>query len=131
MLECTAVEWAAQRITPGECCALGDSLERMGQAIFDDDVEALALADADFHATLIAAAHNTLLATMHLQVALTLRQHISRNTFQAAMAPASASLAQRRLEQHTAIHAAIRDGLPSKAMAATRSHILFVQDQLR
>jgi GntR family transcriptional repressor for pyruvate dehydrogenase complex len=104
----------------------------MRRAVEDQDIEAEAQADAQFHLTLAAISHNFMLTQFYAVVINQLREHITHNTYDAnqdAVHARERSLA--RLAQHTAIHDAIRDGKAECAANAMALHLSYVGDQFK
>lgn len=131
MFESGTARLAALRATAAQRRELVAVLARMRRAVGTGDVDAEAAADAAFHELLAASAHNLMIRQFHAGVMATLRQHITRNTYDASRARSEQSLGQSRarLIQHEAIGQAILDHAPAQADEAMRRHILFVGTQ--
>jgi GntR family transcriptional repressor for pyruvate dehydrogenase complex len=130
VFECAAARFAAQRATPDELTDMKSILERMHRAVHAHDVEAEALADAEFHAMLATASHNLMLGHFYGSVITMLREHITNNTYEASHIQLDANqLALTRLAQHEAIYGAIRTRRPDAAFKAMQTHIDFVGKQ--
>jgi GntR family transcriptional regulator, transcriptional repressor for pyruvate dehydrogenase complex len=130
VFECAAARFAAQRATPDELTDMQSILERMHRAVHAHDVEAEALADAEFHAMLATASHNLMLGHFYGSVITMLREHITNNTYEASHIQLDANqLALTRLAQHEAIYGAIRTRRPDAAFKAMQTHIDFVGKQ--
>lgn len=132
IFECCVARFAAQRADRAEICRLGMVVDEMNRAVRDQDLDAEAQADAQFHLTLAAISHNFMLTQFYAVVINQLREHITHNTYDANQDTAHArerSLA--RLEQHTAIYAAIRDGKAACAAQAMARHLSYVEDQFK
>jgi GntR family transcriptional repressor for pyruvate dehydrogenase complex len=130
VFECAASRFAAERATQAELANLDAILDRMEQAVYNGDVEAEALADAEFHTALAGASHNLMMDHFHASVIAELREHITSNTFDASHIDADAKrLAWMRLEQHRAIYKAVRARTPDAAFNAMYAHIDFVGKQ--
>jgi GntR family transcriptional repressor for pyruvate dehydrogenase complex len=130
VFECAAARFAAQRATPGELGDMASILVRMHDAVHAHDIEAEALADAEFHAVLATASHNLMLSHFYASVITLLREHITNNTYDASLIQHGANgLALMRLAQHQTIFRAIRAQQPDAAFRAMRAHIDFVGKQ--
>jgi GntR family transcriptional regulator, transcriptional repressor for pyruvate dehydrogenase complex len=130
VFECAASRFAAERATQAELANLDSILEKMEHAVRVEDVQAEALADAEFHTALAGASHNLMMGHFHASVIAELREHITSNTFDASHIVVDARrLASMRLEQHRAIYEAIRARTPDAAFNAMYAHIDFVGKQ--
>jgi GntR family transcriptional repressor for pyruvate dehydrogenase complex len=132
IFECCVARFAAQRADDGEKDRLAIVIDDMARAVHDHDVDAEALADAQFHLTLAAISHNFMLTQFYAVVINQLREHITHNTYDANQDTVHAqerSIA--RLEQHTAIYTAIRNGKPTCAAQAMARHLSYVGDQFK
>ena len=74
IIEPAAAALAAQRATPDDIATLSDSLDKMEQAGDDPDSSRAADADVAFHAALLHATHNDLLAGLRIVIEHGLRQ---------------------------------------------------------
>ncbi|ANN73366.1 FadR/GntR family transcriptional regulator [Bordetella bronchialis] len=132
VFECAAVRFAAQRAEADERRQLAATVRTMRQAVREGDVAAEAAADAAFHAQLASASHNMMLGRFYANAIASLREHITRNTYEAGRDAALASRrAQQRLGQHEAICDAILRQSPDDAALAMREHIEFVGRQFQ
>lgn len=131
VFECGTARLAAERADAGQRAALGEVIERMREAVACHDVDAEARADAQFHELLAEASHNLMLRHFYASVISSLRQHITRNTYDASRREDEAARQRRlaRLRQHERIYASIAARRPDEAFAAMHEHILFVGSQ--
>jgi len=132
IFECCVARFAALRANREEKSRLSRVMDDMARAVRDQDIEAEAQADAQFHLTLAAISHNFMLTQFYAVVISQLREHITHNTYDAnqdAVHARERSLA--RLAQHAAIHDAIRDGRPECAADAMARHLSYVGDQFK
>ena len=130
IFECCVARFAAQRANREEKARLRRVMDDMTRAVQDQDIEAEAQTDAQFHLTLAAISHNFMLTQFYAVVINQLREHITHNTYDANQDTEHAherSLA--RLAQHAAIHDAIRDGQPECAAQAMARHLAYVSEQ--
>ena len=127
MLEGQAAEWAAERATEADLVRLDQALAAMRSTFDGNDTERRSAADIAFHLAIGDAAHNALLA--HLSVALLrlMQDSIRLNLGELKGVPAASSLL---MNQHAAIHAAVRERKPAVARAAAETHIDFVRETL-
>ncbi|MGI4861270.1 MAG: FadR/GntR family transcriptional regulator [Janthinobacterium lividum] len=130
VFECAAARFAAQRSTPAERDTIGAIVTRMHAAVDARDVDAEASLDAEFHMALTGASHNRMLDQFYASVITLLREHISRNTYDAAANNENAGWqSMMRLKQHESIYDAIRAGNGDAAQQAMFAHIDFVGRQ--
>lgn len=130
VFECAAARFAAQRSTPQELDIIGAIVARMHTAVHEQDVDAEANLDAEFHLALTAASHNRMLDQFYASVITMLRDHIARNTYDAAADDVNAARhSKQRLKQHEAIYRAIQAGNGDAAQRAMLKHIDFVGKQ--
>ena len=132
VFECAMARFAAERASPDEQAQMGEIVDRMRDAVARHDVDAEATADAEFHAALAAASHNTMFRHFNTSVIPMLREHITLNTFDAMCDEATShrrTLA--RLTQHEKIYEAVRGRQPDAAYRAMQVHIDFVGRQFR
>lgn len=130
IFECAMARFAAERASPDELGQMGEIVDRMRDAVEHQDVEAEAVADAEFHAALAAASHNAMFRHFNASVIPALREHITLNTFDAMLEERSSrrrTLA--RLAQHEKIYEAVRRRQPDAAYRAMQAHIKFVGRQ--
>lgn len=130
IFECAMARFAAERASPDEQRQIGEIVDRMRDAVEHQDVEAEAVADAEFHAALAAASHNAMFRQFNVSVIPALREHITLNTFDAALEkPGSRRRTLARLAQHEKIYEAVRKRQPDAAYRAMQAHIKFVGRQ--
>lgn len=127
MLEGQAAEWAAERATDADLQRLDQAFQKMVAAFDANDTERRSDADIAFHQAIGDAAHNVLIG--HLSAALLRMMHdnIRLNLGELKSVPAAGKLL---MQQHAAMHAAIRDKKPQAARAAAETHIDFVRETL-
>lgn len=106
-LEVEAARLAALRRTPGDLAALSDALAAREAAWRGGRVNEFVVADAALHTTVVAAAHNGMLAELHASIGTAMR-----STVAAAMGEA---LVPERYVDHSRLVAAIRAGDPERA----------------
>ena len=116
-LEVQAARLAAQRRTDSDVAALRESLATRDHCLATDDDERFVQADLAFHRTVVAAAHNQLLAEMFDSFASVLREALvavvtDRDLGDVSVAPT-----------HARLVAAIEAGDADAAEQATRDHI--------
>lgn len=130
VFECATASLAAERASSDELRLIGAIVARMREAVARGDVEAEAVADAEFHAALAAASHNAMFRQFHASVIPALRAHITLNTFDATSGqPGSRRRTLARLAQHEKIYQAVSQRQPRAAHRAMQAHILFVGRQ--
>jgi GntR family transcriptional regulator, transcriptional repressor for pyruvate dehydrogenase complex len=123
-LEVRSARCAALRATPADITRLEASHEAMVARIDSPDIEALALADVSFHASLAAASKNEILRTM-------------LDAFRPVlMRPREVNLVEEparteAVESHAAILAAVRDRDPEAAEEAMRQHMAYAIETYR
>jgi DNA-binding GntR family transcriptional regulator len=122
-LESVAARLAADRITDDELALLAGFVDTMRTAGAEGDVLAESTADAAFHATIVEAAHNQVLARQWNQLQPQARTFISISM------PASAR--GRVAERHLPILDALRGRDPERAATAMHDHLSEVADRLR
>lgn len=121
MLEPRVTGMAAARMTAGELEMLDHDLQRIVDAAALGDVDALAAADADFHATIARSAGNTFLSTfLDAVTESTLRARIWNRT---ARVEAGAGHLPAVAAQHARIRNAIASRDPGLASAAAEAHL--------
>ncbi|GIM87167.1 FadR/GntR family transcriptional regulator [Salinispora arenicola] len=106
-LEVEAARLAALRRTPGDLAALSDALAAREAAWRGGRVNEFVVADAALHTTVVAAAHNGMLAELHASIGTAMR-----STVAATMGEA---LVPERYVDHSRLVAAIRAGDPERA----------------
>ncbi|MEO6921098.1 MAG: FCD domain-containing protein [Collimonas sp.] len=127
IFECAAAGLAAERATEEEHGKIAEILQRMRNAVAQHNVEAEAITDAEFHAALAAATHNAMYRHFHGSVVRMLRDHITRNTYEANNDAAhAAEFTYARMAQHEAIWQAICERAPDAAFRAMHVHLDFV-----
>jgi GntR family transcriptional repressor for pyruvate dehydrogenase complex len=132
VFECAAVRFAAQRADARDRKQLAGTILSMRKALREGDVAAEAAADAAFHAQLASASHNMMLGRFYANSIASLREHITRNTYEAGLdARLAARRSLERLRQHEAICDAILRQAPEDAALAMRAHIEFVGMQFQ
>lgn len=114
LLEVEAASRAAVRATDAEIAALSDLLEQMRGVI--DEVEAVSLADLEFHRSVARATHNDLFLVMLEAIADPMLE-IRRTTFTIP------GRAQAALDQHAEILAGIAARDPAQAALAMGQHL--------
>lgn len=122
-LEGLAARLAAQRIEDDDLDRLAELIEAMRQATADNDASAETRADAEFHATIVRAANNTVLRHQWEQLLPHARTFISL----ALPASANGGLAER----HQPILDALRRRDPQLVEAAMHEHLEDVADRMR
>ena len=122
-LEGVAARLAADRITDDELALLAGLVDTMRAAGAEGDAVAESTADAAFHATIVEAAHNRVLARQWNQLQPQARTFISISM------PASAR--GRVAERHLPILDALRARDPERAATAMHDHLSEVADRLR
>lgn len=115
-IEAFAAGVAARRRDPGAMRGLRDFTTRMRAAVSRGDMAGYGRLAAEFHAALVAAGDNAILAGMYAQI----RTRLSR--YQAAMSRVP-QLPQTSIAEHEAILAAIASGDAAAAMALTNAHL--------
>lgn len=106
-LEVEAARLAALRRTSGDLAALSDALAAREAAWRGGRVNEFVVADAALHTTVVAAAHNGMLAELHASIGTAMR-----STVAATMGEA---LVPERYVDHSRLVAAIRAGDPERA----------------
>lgn len=127
-VEGLAAAHAAERATAADHAILDRLLEAMTAAHDAADPEAEAQLDVEFHTAIIEAAHNIVL----LHVMRSSYQLMAEGVFQNRhRLYANPDWRQALLEQHGAIHAALKARRPEAARCAAEAHIRFVEEALR
>lgn len=130
IFECCTARFAADRASAEEKARLGAVIDDMARAVKEQDVNAEALADAQFHLTLAAISHNFMLTQFYAVVINQLREHITLNTYDANQdATHARARSTARLKQHDAIYQAVRAGHAARAARAMARHIAYVGAQ--
>lgn len=123
-IEGIAAEYAARRATPDDLALLDRIVERMREAHPSGDMVAEAAIDVEFHQAIGECAHNIMLMHTLRSCYRLLSEGVLQNRILVYDLPnASASL----LDQHLAIHRAVRDADPAAARRAAMDHITYVE----
>jgi DNA-binding GntR family transcriptional regulator len=122
-LESVAARLAADRITDDELALLAGFVDTMRAAGAEGDALAESTADADFHATIVEAARNRVLARQWRQLLPQARTFISISMPASARGPVA--------DRHLPILEALRGRDPEGAAAAMQDHLSEVADRLR
>jgi DNA-binding GntR family transcriptional regulator len=115
-IEAFAAGVAARQRDPAVMRCLREFATRMRAAVSEDDMAGYGRLAAEFHAALVAAGDNAILASMYAQI----RIRLSR--YQAAMSRVP-QLPQTSIAEHEAILTAIASGDAAAAMALTNAHL--------
>lgn len=121
LVEVGVAELAAARRSAGDLEALGQALERMKKA--EDDVDAIAEADIEFHQAIMAAAGNAFIAALFDPI----RQLVWAARRQTKGYP---QMRVRAISAHTRILRAIRDKDPESARWAMNDHLIQTEEDL-
>ncbi len=123
-IEGIAADHAARRATADDIALLGAIVERMKAAHLAGDMDAEAAIDVEFHNAVGECAHNIIL----LHTLRSCYRLLSDGVFQNRLLLfAQPGAREALLEQHMAIHDAVRRGDPSAARAAAVDHITYVE----
>ncbi|MDX6687466.1 MAG: hypothetical protein QOF26_2816 [Baekduia sp.] len=122
-LESVAARLAADRITDDELALLAGLVDTMRTAGAEGDALAESTADATFHATIVEAAHNRVLARQWNQLQPQARTFISISMPASARGPVA--------DRHLPILDALRSRDPERAATAMHDHLSEVADRLR
>jgi DNA-binding GntR family transcriptional regulator len=122
-LESVAARLAASRITDEELTVLGGLVDTMRTAGAEGDALAESIADASFHATIVEAAHNQVLARQWSQLQPQARTFISISLPASPRGPVA--------DRHLPILDALRDRDPERAATAMHDHLAEVAQRLR
>jgi DNA-binding GntR family transcriptional regulator len=122
-LEGVAARLAADRITDDELAVLAGLVDTMRTAGAEGDALAESTADAAFHATIVEAAHNRVLARQWSQLQPQARTFISISMPASARGPVA--------DRHLPILEALRSRDPERAATAMHDHLTEVADRLR
>jgi DNA-binding GntR family transcriptional regulator len=122
-LESVAARLAADRITDDELALLAGLVDTMRTAGAEGDAVAESTADAAFHATIVEAAHNRVLARQWNQLQPQARTFISISLPASARGPVA--------DRHLPILDALRSRDPERAATAMHDHLSEVADRLR
>lgn len=121
LVEVGVAELAAARRSAGDLEALAQALERMKKA--EDDVDAIAKADIEFHQAIMAAAGNAFIAALFDPI----RQLVWAARRQTKGYP---RMRVRAIAAHTRILRAIRDKDPESARWAMNDHLIQTEEDL-
>ncbi|MEZ5871762.1 MAG: FadR/GntR family transcriptional regulator [Nitratireductor sp.] len=119
---------AAMRATPADRELLIELMERMEDAWRNDDFEAEALIDVEFHSLIGEIAHNLILLHTLRSCYRLLSEGVFQNRSRLYQAPGGRDALYR---QHCAIANAILAGDGDKAMEASRKHMDYVMEATR
>jgi GntR family transcriptional repressor for pyruvate dehydrogenase complex len=122
ILECQAAALAAQRATPEDLVTLANAIEALQQP--DIDVEGRIDADLEFHIGLIDAARNVVLGALVHAL-----RDLLHDTIAATFAVDAASV--KRIDDHSRVLAAVREGDAEAAALAMRQHLLATEELAR
>ena len=126
-IEGIAAEYAARRATPDDLALLDRIIERMQEVQPSGDMEAEAAIDVEFHQAIGECAHNIMLMHTLRSCYRLLSEGVLQNRILVFNLPdASATL----LDQHLAIHKAVRSGDPAAARRAAMDHITYLEQAL-
>lgn len=123
-IEGVACEYAARRATEHDLALLAGIVERMQAAHGRADFGEEAAIDVEFHNAVGECAHNIILLHTLRSCYRLLSDGVFHNRARIYDLP---GVRDRLLEQHLAIHRAIRTGAPEAARAAAVEHIRFVE----
>lgn len=127
MLEGQAAEWAAERATEADIQRLDQAFAALSDAFGGNDADARANADIAFHQAVGDAAHNVLLGHLSGALLRLMHENIRLNLGELKAIPAASNLL---MNQHAAIHSAVREKRPAAARSAAETHIDFVRETL-
>jgi GntR family transcriptional repressor for pyruvate dehydrogenase complex len=126
-IEGVAAEFAARRATADDLALLDRIVERMQEVQPSGDMEAEAAIDVEFHQAIGECAHNIMLMHTLRSCYRLLSEGVLQNRILVFNLPdASATL----LDQHLAIHKAVRSGDPAAARRAAMDHITYLEQAL-
>ncbi len=126
-IEGIAAEFAARRATSDDLALLDRIAARMQEAQPLGDMEAEAAIDVEFHQAVGECAHNIMLMHTLRSCYRLLSEGVLQNRMLVYNLPdASAAL----LDQHLAIHKAVRDRDPQAARRAAMDHITYVEQAM-
>jgi DNA-binding FadR family transcriptional regulator len=125
-IECQAVRLAAERATIADFERLQQALTNIAATI--DDPDAGGMADFEFHAAIVQAAHSETLSILHASMgALLARSHRSRRE----LVQVFGSMKTYLIDDHKSIFDAIVAGDPERADATLRRHFAIGDDYRR
>lgn len=126
-MEGWAAEYAARRATADDLALLERIMERMRSAYREGDFETEARIDLEFHQAVGECAHNVIL----LHTLRACYRLLSKGILQTRLSVYDVAGAREALlQQHEAIHAAIKASDPDGARKAATAHILFVSEAI-
>ena len=123
-MEGVAAEYAARRATADDLALLDEIMARMDAAYREDDFEAEAKVDVEFHHAVGECAHNIILLHTLRSCYRLLSEDVFQNRLLVFALPGAREML---LEQHRAIHSAIVAGDPAAARKAAMDHIAYVE----
>ncbi|GAB1510068.1 FadR/GntR family transcriptional regulator [Actinophytocola sp. KF-1] len=116
--ETAAGRLAATNATPVELRAIEAAVEVCGQGCETGEVALFDRGDDDFHLAVAAASHNEFLVA-----AVREARRLQRQSSTIGLHGTMGGHAREAVEEHAAIHRAIRDGKPDEAAAAVAVHL--------
>jgi GntR family transcriptional repressor for pyruvate dehydrogenase complex len=126
-IEGIAADFAARRATADDLALLDCIVERMQEVHPSGDMEAEAAIDVEFHQAIGECAHNIMLMHTLRSCYRLLSEGVLHNRILVFNLPdASATL----LDQHLAIHRAVRSGNPAAARRAAMDHITSLEQAM-
>jgi GntR family transcriptional repressor for pyruvate dehydrogenase complex len=126
-IEGVAAEFAARRATSDDLALLDRIVGRMQEVHPSGDMEAEAAIDVEFHQAIGECAHNIMLMHTLRSCYRLLSEGVLHNRILVFNLPdASATL----LDQHLAIHRAVRSGDPAAARRAAMDHITYLEQTM-
>ncbi|VAW09297.1 Transcriptional regulator, GntR family [hydrothermal vent metagenome] len=123
VLEVLAVCLAVPILTPVELDELDDLMERMGTAVFRDDIKMFFEANGDFHRFFVDHSGNERLQQLHLQLSRPMARYRRRSL-------ALRGDLQSSFQEHEKIMVAVHAGDAELAADLTRTHISVPQHRL-
>jgi len=129
IFETATASFAAQRATPEELDQIEATLESMKERLNVQDSEKGEEYDAAFHFAIAEATHNSLLTRLFKTVSGDFAKANSAARRQLYLD--NVNNAQRIIDQHSDILAAIRSGSPKAASKAMLAHLKFAESELR
>lgn len=123
-VEAIAAEYAARRATPDDLALLDQIMARMDEAHRTGDFEDEAEIDVEFHHAICECAHNIILLHTLRACYRLLSEGVFQNRLLVFGVPGAR---ETLLQQHRAIHAAIKAGDPAAARQAAMDHITYVE----
>ena len=123
-IEAVAAEYAARRATPEDLALLDRIMARMEEAHRTGDFDDEAEIDIEFHHAVCECAHNMILLHTLRSCYRLLSEGVFQNRLLVFTVPGAR---ETLLDQHRAIHAAIKAGDPAAARRAAMEHITYVE----